>query len=134
MYKCEYFKVHELVPRRVHEARGEKAWKLFDDRALITLDCLHEKYGTMYINNWLWGGNNQWSGLRTADSPYGTEYSDHRFGRAFDVKFQAVTAEQVRRDILAHPEWFPLIMSIELDTAWLHFSVRNCSRIETYRP
>ncbi len=134
MYKCQNFKIQELVPRHVYDDRGEKAWELFDERALITLDTLHDKYGTMIINNWLWGGGRQWSGLRTHESPYGTQYSQHRFGRAFDVIFKNYPAELVRQDVLFHPDWFPLIASLELDVSWFHFDVRNCIKIKVYAP
>ncbi len=134
MYKCKYFKIQELVPENAYAERGEKAWELLDERALITLDTLHDKYGTMIINNWLWGGPRQWSGLRTASSPYGTMYSQHRFGRAFDVIFKNYDADHVRQEVLNNPEWFPLITSLELDVSWFHFDVRNCERIKVYKP
>ena len=57
MYKCEYFKVHELVPPHVYNARGEKAWELLDEQLLRTLDRLRQRYGPMTINNYLWGKN-----------------------------------------------------------------------------
>jgi len=134
MYKCRHFKIQELVPKHVYEDRGGKAWELLDDRALITLDCLHDKYGTMTINNWLWGGGRQWSGFRTPDSPHGTNYSQHRLGGAFDVIFKYHNAEHVRNEVLANPDWFPLITSLELDVSWFHFDTRNCKRIKVYKP
>ena len=132
MYKCKNFKIQELVPKYVYDKRGEKAWSLLDERGLITLDQLHDKYGTMIINNYLWGGSRQWAGLRTARSPYGTMYSQHRFGRAYDVIFKNWSAEEVRVDVLQNPEWFPFITSLELKVNWFHFDVRNCDRILTY--
>ena len=134
MYKCEYFKIQELVPEHVYNERGDKAWELLDDRGLITLDCLHDAYGTMTVNNWMWGGSRQWSGFRTELSPYGTIYSQHRFGGAYDPLFKYVTAEKVRQDVLNNPDWFPLITSVELDVSWFHFDTRNCDRIKVYKP
>jgi hypothetical protein len=77
-----------------------------------------------------------WSCLRTEGSPFGTEYSQHRFGRAADCIFADVTAEQVRQDVLDNPddEDFKYITSIELGVDWFHFDVRNCNRIMTYYP
>jgi hypothetical protein len=51
MYKCNHFSVHELVPRSVFEKRGERAWQLLDERLLITLDRLRERYGSTTVNN-----------------------------------------------------------------------------------
>ena len=132
MYRPQHFIIQELVPREVYKDRGTKAWELLDDRLLITLDQLRDEYGSMTINNWHWGGNREWSGLRTPESPYYKPYSQHTFGRAADCKFKNVSAEKVRQDILHDIEMFPCISSIELNTSWLHFDVRNCDKIKTY--
>lgn len=136
MYTCTHFAIHELVPQNVFHARGEKAWQLLDERLLKTLDRLRERYGSITVNNWYWGREREWSGLRTKDSPYYSDYSQHTFGRAADCLFKKYTAEKIRQDILANPDdpAFELIGSIELGVSWLHFDVRNCDRIMTYRP
>ncbi|RCU48754.1 hypothetical protein DU002_13240 [Corallincola holothuriorum] len=136
MYKCKHFQIHELVPKSVFKKRGEKAWQLLDDRLLITLDRLREKFGSMTVNNYYWQGDREWSGLRTSDSPYYSPFSQHSFGRAADCLFQDHDAESIRQQILAAPRQheFELIGSIELDVSWLHFDVRNCDRIMTYKP
>jgi hypothetical protein len=125
MYRCKHFKIEELVPRHVHEDRGNKAWYLLDTRSLQTLDALRDQFGSLTVNNWCWGGNRQWSGLRTEASPYGSQYSQHRFGRAFDCISATVTAETMRQYIMSHPEEFPLITAIEVGVSWLHFDVRG---------
>lgn len=134
MYRCQYFAIHELVPRAVAFARGEAAWELLDDRLLITSDRLRQRFGKMTVNNYHWGGDREWSGLRTPVSPYFSQYSQHTFGRAADCLFADATADEVRADILAHPELpaFELIGGIELDVSWLHFDVRNTDRIKTF--
>mgnify|MGYP003931408633 CR=1 FL=1 len=134
MYKCEHFSIEELVPPKVFQDRGQKAWQLLDDRMLITLDRLREKYGSMTVNSWKWGGDREWSGLRTPDSPYYSKYSQHSFGRAADVIFKHITAEEVRQAILENPDdpTFELINSFEEGVSWLHFDVRNCDRVLTY--
>lgn len=134
IYTPQYFSIQELVPKHVWDDRHEKAWELLDSRLLITLDQLRGKYGAITINNWFTGGNREWSGLRTEQSPYGSQYSQHRFGRAADCLFSQVNVEYVRNDILNNPDLFPLIQSVELETSWLHFDVRNCDRIKTYAP
>ena len=136
MYKCTHFAIHELVPPHVFEQRGELAWELLDERLLLTLDRLRERYGYMTVNNYYWGKDREWSGFRTQDSPYYSAYSQHSFGRAADCLFQNISAEEVRKDILASPNdpVFELIGSLELGVSWLHFDVRNCDRIKTYYP
>lgn len=134
MYQPKHFRIEELVPRHVFADRGSKAIELLDVNALITLDQLREKFGAITVNNWVWGGNRQWSGLRTEQSPHGTQYSQHRFGRAFDCIFKNVTSEEVRQYVLANPDEFPHITFIELDVSWFHFDTRGCKRITTWGP
>lgn len=136
MYKCKHFSIHELVPPNVFNDRKEKAWELLDERLLITLDKLRERYGSITVNNYYWGKEREWSGLRTPDSPYYSPFSQHTFGRAADCLFANKSAEEVRQEILASPSDpdFELIGSVELGVSWLHFDVRNCERIKTYYP
>jgi len=136
MYRCDHFAIHELVPPQVFAARGEKAWELLDERLLITLDRLRTRFGPMTVNNYYWGHEREWSGLRTPDSPFYSPFSQHTFGRAADCLFSKKSAEEVRQEILAHPADpdFALIGSVELGTAWLHFDVRNCDRVKQYSP
>lgn len=136
IYKCKHFAIHELVPSQVFNDRGEKAWQLMDERLLITLDRLRDQFGPMTINNYYFGGDREWSGLRTKDSPFYSPYSQHSFGRAADCLFKNISTDAVRRTILGDQENpdFELIGSIELGVSWLHFDVRNCDRIMTYTP
>lgn len=134
MYKCEHFIIQELVSPETYNVRGDKAWELLDVTMLMTLDRLRDRYGKMIINNWKWGGNRKWSGLRIPESPYYSTYSQHSFGNAADVIFGSVTAEAVRKEILENPDdhAFEFITSIELEVFWLHFDCRNVERVLTY--
>jgi len=136
MYICKHFIIEELVSPQTYKDRGEKAWQLLDDRMLMTLDRLRERYGKMTVNSWKWGGNREWSGLRTADSPYFSKYSQHSFGRAADIIFNDITTEEVRQDILDNPDdpTFEFINSIELGVSWLHLDCRNVERIFAFHP
>lgn len=134
MYKCRYFRIEELVPPEVFHIRGDLAWELLDSRMLGALDLLRDRFGKITVNNWVWGGDREWSGLRTPDSPFYSPYSQHTFGRAADCLFASVSADEVRSEIISSPHLFPRIMSVELDVSWLHFDVRNCQRIKTYSP
>lgn len=136
VYKCKYFQIHELVPPSIYNSRGEKAWELLNLSALIMIDRLRLRYGSITINNWFWNGNRLWSGLRIPNSPYYRSTSQHSFGRAFDLLFSDVTVDEVRQDILKSPNHidFKLINAVELNTTWLHIDCRNCNRIKTFTP
>ena len=91
--------------------------------------------GTIIINNWLWDGDREWSGLRTPKSSYYSTYSQHTYGRAFDLVFSDYTAEEVREYILANQILFPHINRLEDDVSWLHFDLANTGEeeIQTFK-
>ncbi|AEA99037.1 D-Ala-D-Ala carboxypeptidase family metallohydrolase [Alteromonas mediterranea] len=135
MYKPKYFIAQELVPKSVFLKRGARSLELIDERLLITIDQLREKFGPCTINNWHSGGGFTESGLRTPDCKHYSPFSQHTFGRAADCKFSKATPEEVRHYILTHPEEFPFITFVELDTpTWVHIDVRNCKAITTWSP
>lgn len=129
-YKPKYFKLYELLPKKIYDTIDHNiAWWIFDDRALRTLDVLRLYFGTTIINTWKWGGKNHYRGYRPDDCPVGAKYSQHKFGRAFDCIFPYKNTAKVRLYILEHPQIFPHISSIEMETPHLHFDIRN-SRTE----
>ena len=77
-----------------------------------------------------------WSGLRTPGSPFYSPFSQHSFGRAADILFGDIAAEEVRKDMQATPNApeFDLINAVETDVPWLHIDVRNCERILFFKP
>ena len=134
IYICKHFSIKELVPEQVYRERGEKAWELMDRYELMTIDQLREDFGRIHINTWAWGGERQWSGLRTPLSPYGTMYSQHRFGRATDKLFLDSTVEEARDAVLNNRERYPYVKSVELGTSWLHTDSRNTAGLKSFYP
>lgn len=143
IHKTEWFVIQELVPEHVYEERGDAAWELLDARAVITLDQLRNKFGPMIVNTWhrpdqqeFYGFRDQ-SGLRTqyhysSIEDYLRSYSQHKYGRAFDILFARPSADQVRQYIFDYKREFPFICGVEFRTSWLHFDVRNCDRIKAF--
>lgn len=131
--KCKHFIIQELVDRKTFTAKGEAAWELIDSRLIETIDKLREKFGKMTINNWNWGGNREWSGLRTKESPDYSPYSQHSFGRAVDIIPTEATVDEIREYIKANPEEFSYIKGIEEDVSWLHIDCRNCDVLKKFK-
>lgn len=124
---AENFKIEELVDKQTFEQFGDKAWWFIDQKALHTLEAMHQAFGTLTINDWFWGGGYNNSGFRHPKCTVGAQLSQHRFGRGFDVKSKNFTAEQMQTFILANPERFPYITTMENakhTKTWLHFDVR----------
>lgn len=131
MYCPKNFRLYELVPESVYDVYGEKAWWFLDQFALMSLQEVRDELGVVTVNNWAWGGNRQWSGLRTPDSPYYEPFSQHTFGRAFDCLIDGVTADEARQAIREGQEHgkFEFITAIEIGVDWLHFDVRNTNAL-----
>jgi len=135
MYQCRHFVIQELVDPEIYKKRGNKAWELLDERALITLDALRDKFGPICVNNWHTGGKRKWSGLRTAESPYYSPTSQHSFGRAFDCVPLALDVESLRSQVIRDRQKnFPYITGIELGVSWFHFDVRNHTPLKVFEP
>jgi len=133
--KSKHFKIHELVPQHIYEKYGEKAWRFIDLGLILSLDTLKERFpkGKITINNYYWGGNFKWSGLRTPDSPHYFETSMHSFGKAVDPKFSAYDSDIIRKDIIDNPNIYPYIKGLELDVNWVHIDTRNEDNLIKFR-
>ena len=124
--KCKYFVIQELVDRHTYELFGEKSWWFFDEKLLTMIDRLREDLQTpIIVNNWMWGGNSQWRGLRTYRCGIGADYSAHRFGKAVDMTVRGYTADEVRKYLFANINRYPELKGIEMDVSWVHVDVRN---------
>ena len=125
--KSNYFKIYELVPRKMYEKYGEKAWRYVDVRLIETIDLLKEHFnlGTMTINNYFWGGSREWSGIRTQESPNYSYGSQHSFANAVDIVFSDYSAQEVRNYILENKNEFHFVKGMELNVSWVHIDVRN---------
>lgn len=125
--KSKYFRLEELVPESLFKKYGEKCWDFLDPRLLESIDTIKERFpkGTITINNWLWNGNRNWSGIRTEDSPYYSFSSMHSWGKAVDMIFKSYTPDEVRQDIIDNPELYPHIKGLEMNISWVHIDVRS---------
>ena len=131
--KCKHFRIEELVDPETHRVFGEKSWWFFDEKLLRVIDRLRENLGQpITANNWLWGGNYTWRGLRTLDCGIGADYSQHRLGKALDFTVRNMTSCEVRKHILDNIADYPEIKGLELKTSWVHIDVRNAENLITF--
>lgn len=126
--RSKRFDIRELVPPDVWASRGEAAWELIDQRLIFTLDDLWLELGAFVVNDWHKGGSYKESGLRSAGTSTGAQYSQHKFGRAADCKFKDHKPIDAYQYIQANYEKFPYLSTIEdleATPTWLHIDVRN---------
>jgi hypothetical protein len=129
-YIPKNFSLEELIPPELFEKWKDVQWKVWqsaDDRALITLQNLRKRYGSIMVNDWHTGGTFRYRGLRPMDYQGLTYLSQHKWFKAYDCSFANESEEKVRQDILADPfhEDFKHITCLEMRVSWLHFDVRN---------
>ena len=121
-----HFELYELVDKATYERIGDAAWALFNPNALIALDDLRDFLGVpLTVNNWMKGGDRQYSGYRPPECPIGAKLSQHRLGNAFDALPKDMTAEDARQMILADQDnpLVSLITRLEADVSWVHFDL-----------
>lgn len=146
-YIPKYFTPEELFPKQViqnHTLNGKiksSIWRLIDSRVAWTADQLRKLFGPLTVNDYKFGGPNQYRGLRPAQELIDWEHynqtgelktifssftSQHCFGRALDMVSKSVSAEEIRVDIKKNPRTeYQHITAIEDGVSWLHFDVRN---------
>lgn len=127
-YKCRHFRIEELVDQFTFNKFGELSWMFFDPNALRMIDGLREYFDTpIYINGWLWKSESQFRGLRPRYYAKGVTHSPHHFGKAFDMTFKGMTADEVRNRIINdqdHPH-LNFINRIEAKVNWIHADTMN---------
>lgn len=132
IYRPKYFKAYELVDFHTFDKFGEDSVAFFRPEILIALDTIREKTTLKCtVNNWKQGGPFKWRGLRTVDSLTGASYSMHRFGGAFDLDIDGLTADEAREWLRANRPKYPelqAITRIEIGVNWCHI---DCKPVAT---
>lgn len=132
----KHFIPQELVPRSLFQKYGEQSIRYLDPRMLAVLEVIREWLDApMTVNNWHSGGNREWSGIRTADSPWWSVGSAHSWGMAIDAVGDW-EAEEVRSAVLSGQLELPYPVRLEMGIDWLHVDVMNISQkpVEIFYP
>jgi len=124
----KFFNLHEFVSRNVYDGFELKASMFLDPKLFVIADYMRARFGSVKINDWFWGGKFEYSGLRPIeDCPVGATYSQHKYGRAIDLKFKDVDLLEVRQDLAEFKDTYRLlgITTVENGTpSWLHIDTR----------
>ena len=128
-YRPKYFALNEVVHPGAIQARGEKAWELMDERILRGADWLRELFGACTINGKFNGKGFTESGLRDPFTATGAKFSQHKFGRALDLKFHKVSVKEVYEYIIRNPSearanGITTVEDIAYTPTWLHIDCR----------
>lgn len=120
------FSDKEVLPRELHGYRWE--W-FIDFRIVEVAQKLRDIFGPITINN----DRFNWSGYRTADCGVGAQFSQHRFGRALDLKFSNTTPEEVQKYIIENEAEFMALGLRRMENAsktktWLHIDCMHTGK------
>lgn len=123
------FDLVEYMPKAVFEQFGNRCTWFLDTKLINVVQLLRDQYGPITINDWHQGGNYEYSGFRPQWSSVGAAYSQHRFGRAADLKFANHTVKEVYEDIIDNKRiWLErgltTLENVRHTPTWLHIDVR----------
>tara|TARA_R110002020_G_scaffold102076_1_gene239952 strand:+ start:1719 stop:2150 length:432 start_codon:yes stop_codon:yes gene_type:complete len=126
------FYLQEFIDPGTYSRFGDSSIWFIDPRLVTLAQFMRERLGKpCTINNWNTGGQYQFSGFRPPDCSTGAALSQHRFGRAIDLKVKDMTADEVREDIIN--SWEIYKKSTALTTiedgdyapTWCHIDIRD---------
>ena len=100
------FHLHELVDKATYEKFGDFSQRFLDEETVKLVQLFRERYGSTTVNNWYQGGNLQFRGFRPPNCSVGGSYSQHKFGRGFDLNCAKATPDEIREDIMSNEELF----------------------------
>jgi hypothetical protein len=134
-----FFDIKELVSKAVYDRDGEKAWRYFDTRLLITLFFIREKKDKSFtVNSWANNGSMQQRGFRenTCDIVSSKTarkkmyLSPHTMGCGVDFHVSGESAINTRKWLLEIQDELPFkirleskVLSTGKEITWVHLDV-----------
>lgn len=127
MYKPEYFRPYEFVPKSVHDYFGVRSINFMDERILMVADQIRDYFARpVYINIYESGLENR--GWRFPFSSTGSKLSTHKYGWAIDFNVEDTSAQDVYMEIITHEEDFfqmgvKRVEKVQFTPTWTHIDV-----------
>lgn len=137
------FYLKEFVPKEIYSKWGDASLWFIDSRIIQIAQFIRERHGKpVTINGTLNGHTYQYSGF---DPPGGyrkaSSLSQHRFGRAVDLKFSGMTVQEAYKDIIDNQDIYlkiglTTVENIGSTPSWLHIDIRktNMNSIKIVNP
>ena len=140
-YLPKYFTIDELVCPHIYDKFGEIAWQFFDQRLLITLDTLRERFNKpIFVNDWQVHGRFDERGFRCIQCDLVKKaikekrlyVSPHMTGQGADFDVQGLLAEEVRQWIIKNQNLLPYPIRLENGVSWVHLDTRDADKGKVY--
>lgn len=126
----EHFLIQEFIPIEIFLQYGNNSQWFIDPRIVNICEWIRVKTGhAVTINNWHTGGQYNYSGFRPPLCKIGATLSQHRFGRAVDIKIAGLTVEEVfalikRNFIELNKLGLTTVENIAATLTWNHLDTR----------
>lgn len=135
LHDSRFFHIEELVPESVIDKFGaDRSWWYIDPRAIHGLDILRKEIGKPFIvNNWKSGGDRSQSGLRLPGMSYYKPFSQHSFGRAFDILVDGMEPKELQEFVKDNYDRFG-ITGLEYAKTWTHIDFRGSEKLVEFWP
>ncbi len=131
-----YFDLREFIPPQIYNQFGERSLQFLDPK-IITLATAYREFFQLpvVINNWHLGKGFSYRGYRPPRVNVGGEYSQHKFGRAFDCNIGKMNELQMFNAVKENFEYFKQFGLTTLEDyrftdGWLHSDVRFTNKDE----
>lgn len=136
MKVSKHFVIQEFVPKEIYDRFGDKSIWFIDPIIIRVAQFFRDRYNvSIIINDWHMGGKRTLSGFRPPSTKLGAGLSQHRFGRAIDLKWKGLDPETIRKDIKENQKEFLAVglTTVEKGTdSWIHCDCRNTGMNEIY--
>ena len=125
MQVSKNFHIKEFVPVEIFQRWGSRSIWFVDPKLIELVQVIRDKFGPTTIN----GGSYNMSGFRPMTTSVGGKLSQHRFGRAADLKFEDYSPQEVYRAILEDEAYWmgkglTTLENISATPTWLHVDIR----------
>ena len=130
MRVSENFILQEFVGPEVYQKFGDKSMWFIDPKIIDIAQLVRNlTHRPVTINNWHNQGHYKESGLRSMTTKTGAKYSQHKYGRAIDIKVDGMNVQEVYDVIMTNIDLFraaglTTIEDIEKTPTWIHLDVR----------
>ncbi len=130
------FVIQEFVPEEIYFGFGDKSTWFVDPIIIKVAQFFRDRYGiSITINDWHTGGKRNLSGCRPPSTKLGARLSQHKMGRAVDLKWKGLDPEAIRKDIKENQKEFLAVglTAVEEGTdTWLYVDCRATGMNEIY--
>jgi len=132
------FRLEEFIDPDTFKKYGEQSIWFIDPRIVNLAQFIRERLGKpCTINNWYSGGQYQYSGFRPPACTIGASLSQHRFGRAIDLKVSGMSADEVRDDIINNYDVYRKVGLTTIEDGayaptWCHIDIRD-TKLDTLK-